>query len=63
MGTDFLQYVTNGCDSLFTGVAPSIDVIGIRMLLGLATIMLVWFGIQEALGSAHGGSGFHMARS
>lgn len=62
MGTDFLQYVTNGCDSLLSGVAPSIDVIGIRMLLGLATIMLVWFGIQEALGSAHGGSGFHMGR-
>ena len=61
MGTDFLQYVTNGCDSLLTSVAPTIDVIGMRMLLGLATIMLVWFGVQEAMGSAHG-QGFHMGR-
>ena len=62
MGTDFLQYVSNGCDTLLTGAAPTIELIGIRMLLGLATIMLVWFGIQEALGSAHGGAGFHMGR-
>lgn len=61
MGTDFLQYVTNGCDQLLAGASPTIDVIGIRMLLGLATIMLVWFGVQEAMGSAHG-HGFHMGR-
>jgi hypothetical protein len=32
------------------------------MCIALATIMLVWFGVQEALASAHGGSGFSMAR-
>lgn len=62
MGTDFLQYITNGCDALLSGVSPTLDVIGMRMLLGLATIMLVWFGVQEALGSAQGGSGFNMNR-
>ena len=28
----------------------------------LATIVLVWFGVQEALASAHGGAGFSMGR-
>jgi hypothetical protein len=32
------------------------------MVLYLATIMLVWFGVQEALSSAQGGPGFNVAR-
>ena len=32
------------------------------MIIALATIMLVWFGAQEALASAHGGAGFSMAK-
>ena len=35
---------------------------GLRMVLSLATIMMVWFGVQEALASAHGGSGFNMGK-
>ncbi len=45
-----------------SGTSPTIDVIGMRMLLGLATIMMVWFGVQEALASAHGGPGFSMGK-
>ena len=32
------------------------------LALVLALVMLVWFGVQEALASAHGGPGFSMAR-
>jgi len=32
------------------------------MVISLATIMLVWFGVQEALASAQGGSGFNVGR-
>jgi hypothetical protein len=32
------------------------------MVLSLATIMLAWFGVQEALASAHGGAGFDVRR-
>ncbi|MGA7635196.1 MAG: type IV secretion system protein [Terriglobales bacterium] len=32
------------------------------MVLALATIMMVWFGVQEALASASGGPGFDMRR-
>jgi hypothetical protein len=35
---------------------------GVHIVLALATIMLVWFGVQEALASAHGGPGFSMGR-
>jgi hypothetical protein len=59
---DFLILIKNGCDNLTATVAPSIDSIGFHMVLSLATIMLVWFGVQEALASAQGGPGFNMAK-
>ena len=43
-------------------VAPSITAMGVHIVLALATIMMVWFGVQEALASAHGGPGFSMGR-
>src|SRR5271155_4530131 len=57
-----LNFITQGCDSLSATAAPSVTAMGLRMCIALATIMLVWFGVQEALASAHGGPGFSMAR-
>lgn len=57
-----LNWITQGCDSLTNSAAPTIDALGLHICLALATIMLVWFGVQEALASAHGGSGFHMGK-
>jgi hypothetical protein len=59
---DFLILIKNGCDNLTATVSPSVDALGLHMVLALATIMLVWFGIQEALASAHGGAGFNIGR-
>ena len=59
---DFLILIKNGCDKLTATAAPSIDSLGLHMILSLATIMLVWFGIQEALASAQGGPGFNVAK-
>ena len=59
---DFLILIKNGCDNLTATVSPSVDAVGLHMVLALATIMLVWFGVQEALASAHGGAGFNIAR-
>lgn len=59
---DFLILIKNGCDNLTATASPSVDALGLRMVLSLATIMLVWFGVQEALASAQGGSGFNMAK-
>ena len=59
---DFLILIKNGCDNLTATVSPSIDSLGLRMVVALATIMLVWFGVQEALASAQGGPGFSLAK-
>ena len=59
---DFLILIKNGCDNLTATVSPSVDALGLHMVLALATIMLVWFGVQEALASAHGGAGFNVGR-
>ena len=59
---DFLIYIKNGCDQLTATASPSLDALGLHMVLALATIMLVWFGVQEALASAQGGAGFNVGR-
>lgn len=59
---DFLILIKNGCDNLTATVGPSVDALGLHMVLALATIMLVWFGVQEALASAQGGPGFNVSR-
>src|SRR6202790_5473455 len=56
------QFIAQACQSLAATVAPSITAMGIHIVIALATIMLVWFGVQEALASAHGGPGFSMGR-
>lgn len=57
-----LILIKNGCDNLTATASPSLDAVGLHMVLALATIMLVWFGIQEALASAQGGAGFNVGR-
>lgn len=52
-----LNWITQGCDSLTIAAAPSIDALGLHICIALATTMLVWFGAQEALASAHGERG------
>jgi hypothetical protein len=59
---DLLILIKNGCENLTATAAPSVDALGLHMVLSLATIMLAWFGIQEALASAHGGAGFNVGR-
>jgi hypothetical protein len=59
---DFLILIKNGCENLTATVSPSIDALGLHMVIALATIMLVWYGVQEALASAQGGPGFNLAK-
>lgn len=59
---DLLIWITQACTSLTSTVSPSVDALGVRICIALATIMLVWFGVQEALSSAQGGPGFSMAK-
>src|ERR1700723_2604017 len=56
------QSIAQACQSLAAAVEPSITALGIHIVLALATIVMVWFGVQEALASAHGEAGFSMGR-
>jgi type IV secretory pathway VirB6-like protein len=62
MGNQILIFIMQQCDTLTATMSPNVDAIGLRMVLSLATIMMVWFGIQEALASSRGGPGFDMAK-
>jgi type IV secretory pathway VirB6-like protein len=59
---EILKYIADGCDALTATASPSIDALGLHMVIALATIMMVWFGVQEALASSQGGQGFSMAK-
>lgn len=59
---DLLIWITRACTTLTNTVSPSVDALGVRICIALATIMLVWFGVQEALSSAQGGPGFSMGK-
>src|ERR1700686_5427228 len=62
MGTGLFDFIAQACRSLAAAVAPTITAMGIHIVLALATIVMVWFGVQEALASAHGEAGFSMGR-
>src|SRR6202035_2368136 len=57
-----LQIIAPAGQTPAATVAPSITAMGVHIVLALATIMMVWFGVQEALASAHGSPGFSMGR-
>jgi type IV secretory pathway VirB6-like protein len=57
-----LNWITQACDALTSTASPTIDALGLRICIALATIMLVWFGVQESLASVHGTQGFHMGK-
>jgi len=59
---DLLSWITQACSSLTNSVSPSVDAMGVHICVALATIMLVWFGVQEALASAQGGPGFSIGK-
>lgn len=59
---DLFNFITQACTSLTNTVSPTVDAMGVHICIALATIMLVWFGIQEALASAQGGPGFSMGK-
>ena len=59
---EILKYIADGCDALTATASPSVDALGLHMVIALATIMMVWFGVQEALASSQGGPGFSMGK-
>jgi type IV secretory pathway VirB6-like protein len=42
--------------------SAAIQSIGLNIFRGLATILIVWFGVKSALSASQGGGGFHFAK-
>ncbi len=59
---NLLDWINQGIDSMTQVAGPGMDTLGFRIFVALLTTMMVWFGIQEALSSAQGGSGFNFAK-
>ena len=59
---NLLDWINQGITNLVNTSSPSIDALGFRMFAALLTTMMVWFGVQEALSSAEGRSGFSVAK-
>ena len=57
---EVLQYITAQCDQLTDTAGSVINSTGVSIALALATIMMVWFGVQEANAAVRGGPGFNM---
>ena len=61
-GHSLFDLIAQACQSLAATAAPTITAMGIRIVLALATIVMVWFGVQESLASAKGEAGFNIGR-
>ena len=59
---NLLAWINQGIDNLTQTSGPGIDALGNHIFIALLTTMMVWFGVQEALASAQGGTGFNFAK-
>ncbi len=54
MPTDFLQFIFQAINNLLTQNLGFFDTMGQNMFRGLATILIVWYGVKSALSAAGG---------
>jgi type IV secretory pathway VirB6-like protein len=59
---NLLDWINQGISGLVATSSPSIDALGFRMFVALLTVMMVWFGVQEALSSAEGSHAFRISK-
>jgi hypothetical protein len=58
---DYISYVFGGINALLNQNSGLFESMGMNLFRGFALIVISWFGIQSALLSASGGSGFNWA--
>jgi TrbL/VirB6 plasmid conjugal transfer protein len=62
MSQNYFTYLSQAINELLTAHSAGIQAAGLTIFRGLATILLVWFGIKAALSAPQGHGGFHFAR-
>src|SRR3984957_2337151 len=62
MQQNYLTYLSQAITELLTTRSAAIESTGLDLFRGLATILIVWFGIKAALSASQGYGGFHFAK-
>jgi type IV secretory pathway VirB6-like protein len=58
---NLLDWINQGIDNMTQVAGPGMYALGFKIFIALLTTMMVWFGVEEALSSAQGGTGFNFA--
>lgn len=62
MGQNYLSFLSQAISKLLSAHSAALQATGLDIFRGLATILLVWFGVKAALSASQGHGGFHFAR-
>ena len=62
MGQNYLSFLSQAINDLLNTQSGALQATGLDIFRGLATILLVWFGVKAALSASQGHGGFHFAK-
>ncbi len=62
MGQNIIGQLGQAITQLLSSQSNSLQATGLDIFRGLATILIVWFGIKAALSASQGAGGFHFAK-
>jgi type IV secretory pathway VirB6-like protein len=62
MQQNIIASVEQAITQLLSSQSSTLQATGLDIFRGLATILVVWFGIKAALSASQGGGGFHFAK-
>ena len=62
MGQNIIASVGQAITQLLSAQSGTLQATGLDIFRGLATILIVWFGIKSALSASQGLGGFHFAK-
>jgi hypothetical protein len=62
MGQNIIAQLGQAITQLLSSQSAALQATGLDIFRGLATILIVWFGIKAALSAAQGLGGFHFAK-
>lgn len=62
MGQNYLTFLSQAINELLSVHGTRLQATGLNIFRGLATILIVWFGVKGALSASEGHGGFHFAK-
>ena len=62
MGQNIIAQLGQAITQLLSSQSSTLETTGLDIFRGLATILIVWFGIKSALSASQGLGGFHFAK-